>query len=315
MNYFKRLLVIIFISFSLSYLIFVFFKIGLCRYQVHNNDRLSEILTQKTKHNILFVGSSRTHFSINPRIIDSICKVDSYNAGIEGGNIYEFEMILKAYLENHPPPDYLFLSIDLHSFSDGVKMFNYPVYFPFASKNKTIKNYLYENGYLSSFKEILPFLQITDYDDNTKGFFFKSILGQNEIPNGDFQYKGYLSNTDVIVDSTVNVSNSFNLVINKDKINCLNRFVDLCKERKINLIFYYPPEYKSLYLKSVINSSQIFKLIQNISIEHNISFFRDDSLSLSNVNYNFANVSHLNKNGSYNYSLIISQRLHNILKN
>src|SRR5438445_6202232 len=145
----KRLLIALLLTVAICQLSFVVFTKQVQKYEVHNTERLSELLLNHTYYDLIFLGSSRTHFGVNPKIIDSICGLRSYNAGVEGGNLYEFEMMLKSYLENHPSPRYVVLNFDLHSFADTSRIFNYPVYFPYTS-NKVIDTYMSDNGYLNT---------------------------------------------------------------------------------------------------------------------------------------------------------------------
>ena len=119
----KRILVSCILAYIICLLSFLIIKKEIDRYKKHTTSRLTEIFCNKTNYDVLFLGSSRTHLIINPAIIDSICKVNSYNAGMEGANLYEFDMVLKAYLENHPSPQWLVLTIDLHSFTTLRKRF------------------------------------------------------------------------------------------------------------------------------------------------------------------------------------------------
>jgi len=187
----KRLLIASVLTVAICQLSFVVFTKEVEKYEVHNTERLRELLLNHTYYDLIFLGSSRTHFGVNPRIIDSICGLRSYNAGVEGGNLYEFEMMLRSYLENHPSPRYVVLNFDLHSFGVASKLFNYPVYFPYTS-NKVIYAYLSDKGYMNTTKQVFPFLKLADYDDDTKGDFLKMFSGKTEIAPGDFQYKGYV---------------------------------------------------------------------------------------------------------------------------
>ncbi len=303
-------IVFFFLIVSFSYKIFLKFKM---KYETHNTERLTEILVKNTSFDILFIGSSRTHFSINPSIIDSICGFNSYNLGIEGGDMYEFEMMLKAYLVHHPAPKYLVLNLDMHSFTGDQKIYNYPLYLPFYSKNEVIKSYLSTNGYYKRIYDFFPFLAFSDFDDNTKGFFIKGLLGKTEVYANDFQYKGYISNTDnEITDSNFNFPSQY-LSISEFKVNCLNRLIFLCKKSNINVLFTYAPEYKQSYQNSVSNKFQIFSLINSIAKANNIPFIRDDTIKISSDPQYFANVTHLNKLGAKIYSSDFSFRLNYFL--
>lgn len=305
----NRIIVSIAFATSLCYISYFLFTKLLAKYEIHNTDRLTEILEKHTSYDLLFIGSSRTHFSVNPKIIDEKCNLNSFNAGLEGGDIYEFEMILKAYLENHKSPKYIVLNFDMHSFSGQPKIYNYPLYYPYYNSNITIKNYLKQNNYLTNIKEVVPFLQITDFDDNSKGYLIKSLMGKNEIMPNNFQYKGFVSNTDVTISSKDISFINVTLEISNEKIKCLDRIIVLCKKNGIKLIFTYAPEYRKIYQNSIKNKFQIFSIIQSRSDQNNILFLREDDLEICNNPNLFANVTHLNKQGAQVYSVSFATRL------
>jgi len=308
----KRLIFAFVIAGILCQLSFTLFIKEIKKYQQHNTERLTELLTRNTAYDVLFLGSSRTHFDINPAVIDSVCNTRSYNAGVEGGGVYEFEMMLRAYLENHPAPKWLVLDLDLHSFNAGQKMFNYPVYFPYL-QNKVIKRYLSENGHLTPLKKAAPFLRIMDYDDDAKGNFVKGMFGKSEIPPGDFQYKGYISNTSVTVDPNETLpARSAYKISDEGKAN-LDSIVNICRKYNCGIIFMYAPEYKKRLQEIVSNADQILNYMQGYAGGNNIPFLRDDNLDICADPMLFANFGHLNKQGAQTYSVILGAELNAII--
>jgi hypothetical protein len=292
---------------------FVIVKKEIDKYQNHSSGRLAELLYNNTAYNVLFIGSSRTHLTVNPKIIDSICKVNSYNAGIEGANLFEFRMMLHAYLQNHPPPKWLILTLDLHSFAFNPKFFNYAQYFSFTN-NSVIKKYLNDNGYCTLRLKLFPFLEMTDYDDNTKGFFIKGLLGGSEINEGDFQYKGYVSNTQNYITSEDSTSTTtIPLPVSDTAKEYLSDILQTCKDNNIKLIFTYAPEYKHKYQQHHSNSSKILSMIDSVAVKNNIPFFRDDNLSICSDPKLFANIGHLNRVGADKYSCILAKEIKEVM--
>jgi hypothetical protein len=114
---------------------------GLRKFEVHKTEKFQHLLADSAYHDILFLGSSKIHTSVNPLVIDSVCNADSYNAGIEGSNLFESYYVLKGYLEKHRPPEYIFLSLDLFSFDLSYKVFNYTIYLNYID-NKEINKML-----------------------------------------------------------------------------------------------------------------------------------------------------------------------------
>lgn len=309
----KRIVLIVVAAYAFCLVSFFFMKYGIRRYQTDRYKNLNELLVERTGYDVLFIGSSRTHLTINPRIIDSVCHTNSYNAGIEGGNLYEFNMMLSAYLENHPAPEWLVLTLDLHSFVSDVELFNPTQYYPYT-KNKVIRSYLNENGHSTKLLQIFPFLELTEYDDNTKGFFIKGLLNLSEVPKGDFVYKGYLSNTLSQITNNPVGNDAKDVEISESRKKCLNEMLRICKEKGIHVVITYAPEYNDGLKKRIRNSDAVFAYINSISSAANIPFFRDDRLPLCSDPSLFVNAGHLNRTGADIYSGILAEKLKGYIK-
>ncbi|MEP6615393.1 MAG: hypothetical protein ABJA57_02385 [Ginsengibacter sp.] len=284
---------------------------GLAKYNNHKMERLSELFLKPTKYDLLFVGSSRTHTGIYPKVVDSICRLNSYNAGVEGGNLLEFRITLAAYLNTHPLPQYVVLTIDLNSFDLKRKFFNYSQYYPFV-KNKVIEQSLNENGHNTAAIKILPFLILTGYDDYTKSNAIKGLTGHVEIPPGDFQYKGYLSNSENQLTEIEEKVSPKTYQITAEGVESLEQIIRLCRQKNIKLIFAYAPEYKFGLQHQTLNPEQILNLIRETASKNEIPYFRDDSLDLCNNPALFANTGHLNKQGAYDYSIILAHEINEV---
>jgi hypothetical protein len=303
------IIIVIIASAIISQVIYILLNKGLKKYYCHTNTRLEEITQKNTPYDLLLIGSSRVHLSINPAIIDSICNVNSYNAGSEGGKMTVFKMIIDGYLIHHPAPKTLVLAIDLNSLS-RFAIYNYPQYYPFL-KNKVVYNTLLDNGYRVDLIKWFPFLGLTDLDDYSKGNAVKGLLGRGgtEIPDGDFEYKGYLSNGEAYIRKEEKRIKPQKVELSDTAISYLHDIIDTCKARDIKLIFVYAPEYNFNLQKRVTNANEILKTITQITYQNNIPFLRDDSTALCKDPKLFANNGHLNKIGARAYSYILGEQL------
>lgn len=308
-----KILLIIFLNIILCQLAFIYLNKGLVKYNNHSTIRLNEIFNSNTNYDILFIGSSRTHTGINPRIIDSICNASSYNAGVEGGNLLEFKMTYEAYLQNHPAPKVLVLSIDFSSFNLKRKFFNYTQYFPYL-KNRVIDSTLNHNGYNTTLQKFIPFISITDFDDYSKGNAVKGLTGKGgkQIPDGEFQYKGYLSNSNKIITAEDTGKMIHTIDFNKEAIQYLNDIIYLCNKNKTKPVFTYAPEYNFGIRKQFINCPEFFSLVEKTAQNNAIPFLRHDSLSICKNPKMFANTMHLNTLGAEEYSGILADQLNKL---
>ena len=161
----KYLLLFIASCWLALYLIFLLYRNGYEKYNVVELKKMNETLNGSRYHDVLFVGSSRTFYHVNPRIIDSITGLSSFNAGTDGAGLLEMNMILQSYLKTHEPPKQLILELSWQAFSiDGWgPIFNPNTYYPFLDNEIVYST-------LKPYKPVLllkyiPFFQLTQVDD------------------------------------------------------------------------------------------------------------------------------------------------------
>lgn len=286
---------------------------GLWKYYCQSNKRLTEVFDSTTYYDILFIGSSRTKYNVDPKIIDSISGLNSYNAGYDGGKMAEFELTLKGYLAHHSPPKMLVLTLDLHSFIKPSGIFDYPLLYHFLN-NENVVFTLSKYGHNVALIKAIPFIWLTDLDDYFRSNAVKGLLGRgSEISKGDFEYKGYVSNGEEFITKQEQELASKDLGISDEAIASLNEIIEICKERNINIVFTYAPEYELRLQKGVRNANTIFSIITQIANKNNIKYLRDDSLELCKNPKLFANNAHFNKTGAIVYSAVLAKELNIIL--
>jgi hypothetical protein len=300
---------ILFLGITLCQVFFIIYEKGDSRFNLHKKERLTELFLNRTNHDLLFVGSSRTHTDIDPRIIDSLCHVDSYNAGVEGGNLLEFYYTYRAYLVNHPAPRCLVLGLDLGSFDLRRRFFNYTIYLNYI-KNPVIGHMLSDNGHAVALCKWLPFLALTDLDDYSKGNALAGLMGATEILPGDYQYKGFLSNTTNIVHpESAPMEPVRQVLVEPEALGYLKGIVSSTERTGTRLIFVYGPEYKHALRASCTNAAAVFGVIDQFAAAAHIPNLRNDSLDICGEPTLFANPGHLNKQGAQVYSRILGAAL------
>ena len=305
-----RIITVLLIGGGLSWTIATPISLVIYKYRHSDQRHLTELYENNTPYDMLFIGSSRTHRSINPQIIDSICGVNSYNAGVESGSIADFEITLKGYLTHHPAPKSIVLTLDLHSLSKPCQIFYYPQYYPYLD-NAAIDQTLIKYGCHTNIIKLFPFLMITDLDDFTKENAIQLLRGRDtlDIPEGDFDYKGYISNGDKYIEKEKLEQVIKVMSICDEAIASLEEILDICKEKNIDIIFTYAPEYNFNLQKRRTNVNEIFNYITLKACKNHIPYLRNDSLELCKNPRFFANNGHLNKSGAIVYSAILAKQL------
>lgn len=289
---------------------------GLNNYKKHSYGRLEEIFVKNTKFDILFIGSSRTHTTIHPGIIDSITGLSTYNAGMEGAAISEFKMIFDGYLLHHPPPKILILTIDQNSLRLTHDLFDQAQYFPFLNKNKFIKKEFDNMGGNTTLLNYFPFLELIYMDDYVKNNAVKGLLHKTDIKNGEFEYKGFLSNGIKCIDSITNKKNILAAITSSvyaEALNSFNAIIYTCKQRHIKLIITYAPQYRNCDGKMTVSFKRFIDIMDSTTSVNSLQFYRDDCLPLNNNACYFANRGHTNTQGAIAYSGILGKRIKEML--
>jgi hypothetical protein len=282
---------------------------GTKKFYVHNYEKLENIFDSSTDYDIVFIGSSRMHNSINPRIIDSITGLSAYNAGIDGAGLPELKMIFEAYLLKHSTPKKIFLSVDADAFDDIYKFYNHILYLHFL-KNKIVDTTLYRNGYAVLIYKLFPFLRLTEMDDRSKRNAIAGLSGQNELSDEAFQYKGYLSNGNTCIYPSLDaIYEHEKYKIDRKSVAMLNSIINECKKKQIELILIYTPEYNYRLQGYIRNFNEIINVADSIASKNNLLFFRDDKLEMCREKCFFANYGHLNTAGATEYSILLGRRI------
>jgi hypothetical protein len=309
-----RLIVVVAVTLLMCEVFFVFARKQLSKYEICNQEKLTDLFLKKTKYDLLFLGSSKTHADINPRIIDSICHLSSFNAGIVGAHAQEFEMVFNAYLEAHPSPKYVVLSFDLHSFVPTKTFYNYTQYFPYI-QNKILDSTLNKNGYKTLKLKLLPFIEMFDYTDEERGDIIKGLVGKKEVVDSLLHYKGFVANPNkaFLPFKETNV-NPFVTVFSDSEYQCFLRILKTCYTKNIQVIICYSPEYRCMIEKNTINANQIFARIKNDAVSYKMPFLRDDSLAICQDSTLFFDLGHLNEKGSTIYSALFAKEIYPMWK-
>lgn len=310
MNIYIRILLTVILAVGATLVFSFYIEKGQVNYFVHKDKKMKVVFKDSANYDILFIGSSRTHTTINPDIIDSITGLKSYNAGVEGGNLFEFELTLNGYLYHHPPPKLLVLTIDPFSFNSDREMFFPFQYFNVLDNPEVKKVFKNNKEYKYFFIKYMPFLRIIYYDDYTKSLAFRGLLGQNELSHLNFyETKGFASNGFQCVDTAESLLKLQKVNIDKEYVEKLQNIIETCRKRNIQLFFTYAPEFDFRLQASFSNFSSFLQQVYSLARINNIPFFREDSLSMNNKPCLFANYGHVNTNGAIVYSEILGKRL------
>jgi hypothetical protein len=246
----------------------------------------------------LFLGSSRTHYGVNPLILEKLSNKKVMNAGLEGAKIHEMESVLNAFLSKHNPPEKIFLMLDIHSLDLNASTIYNKIFLSHYLSNDTLYKYLRKNiGSEVYLWKYLPYSIITEFDDYTRVNCLKGLTHKHYLENQQYAYKGYISLNQNYrsFDSIVELNNAFNT----KGFQSLIRIVETCQRKNIPLQILQGPYLHDFYIKNQVNTIYL-------EIEKRLAFYKAVEVQTKPINYaetvNFKDEVHLNETGATRYS-------------
>lgn len=279
----------------------------------HQFQKNEQLFNGHISADILLIGSSRVYNTINPKILEDSLKLEVYNAGMPAANIREELLILRAFLSRNRQPKMVVLGLDLFSM-DAKHPFGFYASYLYNLNNRFVNDEMKRDKVKVGLYKLVPFFVMTEFDDYYRGNTIKAVRGQTELRKGDYIYKGYQSNSGNEIQSNVELPHQTNITIGQNGIDSLHTFVEICKQKGIQLIFAYSPEFKSMHIESTQNANDIFTTYSDIARQNNIPFLRNDCLEMCSDRKYFANIGHLNRFGADIYSAILAQQLKMLTK-
>ncbi len=296
------------------YLIF-FYAIdrGLKKSQYLNYDEWNEIYDGNINADVIILGSSRAYKMVSPKIIDSVCNVNSYNLGLDGYHFpFQFTK-LKIYLEHNQKPKVIIQIVDHFTIQQRENLFNVTQFLPYMS-DTLLTNQMKQYEGLKWDDYMLPYKQYSGRPTiiaaglaeflNLKQFSSPKYKGYFPKRNGDWETR---------FDTELQTSKKNKTIKMSDKtINQFEDFIELCISENIQLFIVYAPEYKD-FQKYLNNRGMVTNFYKNYSQKAKSTMyfdFKDHYLTRDKIY--FYNPTHLNKKGSelFTKALADSIKLH-----
>lgn len=258
----------------------------------------NEIYNGGIDPDIIINGSSIAEVQINPKILDTILHVNSYNFGMSG---FGFPMQYARYnvykKQNKKRPKYVIQIVGDGLFEEFDELFQTTQFLPYIKDtilSKETKNY---KG-LDYFDYVLPFKRYSaKYKTILKGFF--SFAGI-EFLNSQ-RYKGYTPNEfewDYKFDEFKEKNpKGKKRKIKEESVRLLETFIKEEYNNKTEVILVFPPTYHELK-KYMLNREVVLNEYKRISNKYNIHFLDYSDTDISSDKNLFYNASHMNKKGA-----------------
>lgn len=291
------LLVLLF-AIALDYMI----SMGLRRTDCYRYQAFNDIFNENLTYDVLYMGNSRGFSHFNPRIIDSICHVNSYGLGLGGYPINVQIAEYHCYKAHNGTPklivhqvDFVTLSMmtDIRHQHDSERFFP-TVYDKSMRKELTQLGYgflelycpLYRyNGYQKVIKDgLLEFLGIKHYVDRPA-------------------YKGFSPEKGVWDGTNVAAMDSISGVMNEDAIALFEDYLIECKEDGVDVLLVNSPVYAPTTRK-VKNMTEVNDYYESVAQRFGFEYMNyTENYDLCNDTLNFCVSVHLNPEATNKFSI------------
>jgi lysophospholipase L1-like esterase len=312
MMYLKRLIIVFIITCFAAYITgSLFDHIYKKRWSVLFFEKSDALIKDTTNYDIIFLGNSRANFGINPYYIDSITKLTSYNFGNGGADAEDIALSCNLYLQKHPCPRLVIISLDGGSLAQKKTLqtrFNYLFYL----ENDTINKYMKRTGFLTQLIKVFPFMKYSFFDEyNRTSLFVKGA----PYPLFDHNiYKGFV-NIDQKKNARAvahfdNGNDSGNYVWNAG-IDYLRNIVSTLQRKGSRVIFVSPPERSSSPGRLRAFKKITDSILIGIANEYHLNYLHFDDPKLYADDY-FIDDIHLNEPGTKIYSQQLADSIKSI---
>lgn len=303
MRLFKYISAVVIISTVLAAVSTVIINRGLKRSSIDFYGKINAVNNPHMAINILLVGSSRTLTNINPRIIDSVTNLRSYNAGLNAAKIKTCYNMVASAIQNQPELKAVVLNVDFNMFHPEIDPYKDPYYYAYTSENKNIM--LTENSKANKIHRLKIF-DVTAYDDYVTYAALRGLAGNTDFSNSN----GFIPHPEqgFTIDTTVIPKGDQPYTKTGEDI--FKSLIALCKAKHVCLMMVIAPYVKERgpWL-NINNYSQIIEKVKNIATQNQVPFF-DYSLSdIGNDTSYFYNSWHLTLKGANTYSILLANSI------
>lgn len=265
------------------------------------NKRYNEQIysTYNLSADIAILGASRASHHYIPKVFEDSLHLKTRNLGIDGKNIFTQYIVLRSIVEHSQhKPKMVILELSAIDINDTPKWNteNLNILFPYFRSESYVRDLL---------KDVLP-----------TGEFYSLIISglyrhnSNILTYSKLLLQGFSIKNDGYIplyrewNKPIKYEEEHGLSIHPKKVEYIEKFISLCKQEDIKLIFVVSPNYKLL-------PNQVWvKTVKAIALGNNIPFLyhEKDSLFHSHPEW-FNEPFHLNDVGAHIYSDLIANEI------
>jgi hypothetical protein len=263
----------------------------------NKNLKSSYVFQHSINSKVLIHGPCEPLWMVDPGILDSVAKINSYNLALSHSDFADNFLHLHLYLKKNIPPEILLLYVTPESIDKRFNAFNTYRFIPFLSDD-TVKEVIKEMDSQFYNYSFIPFIRYAYFN---KQITFQAMQGlkhfitKKEKPyfeNG-FEPPAKITWDNHLEDMQKQYPEGFEFKIDTLRIKYLKKIISLAKSKNIKTILYESPVLNES-LEHLKNRNEIILQLQKIADESQTEFilFKNDYLSSSRKFY----ISSLNLN-------------------
>ncbi|MBS1625222.1 MAG: hypothetical protein JST83_14440 [Bacteroidetes bacterium] len=300
-RFYIQIIIVLALATCLSSLCYYITCAGLRHSREGEPGKISFILYDTSRYEVLFTGSSRISRNIDAGLFTSKTGHSTYNAGIDGAGFATMAWLTREFIKSHHTPRYIFINIDLYAMEVESGLFYYPMFYPYLHGSDT-------RALEAADKRLrrgkwLPFCAIADIDDYLKGVSVDALFSGNGSADSIFHRSGY----EPIYSSTyTGQEDSMVLTFDYDVSNFarLDSLCAGCSAEGCQLFFLMSPIYNAREMQTD-NSRIFYEYLRNIEAKYNIvelNYYTDRRFGHDM----FFNRTHLNNKGATVYTGLLA---------
>ena len=285
-------------------------SLGLSNTDCYRYQTYSDIYKGNMKYDVLIMGNSKAFSHYNPRIIDSICGVNSYSLGVAGYPISVQIATYHCYKSHNGIPklivqeaDFLTLSVmDIRHQHDSERFF--PMVY-----DKCMRKELKALGY--GFMELYcPLYRYFGYQQVIKNGLLEFLRIKHFIDRP--AYKGFSPFKDEWDGTNVSAIDSITGTLDEDAILLFEEYLDECKKDGVNVLLVNSPVYISTTRK-VKNMDEINDYFESVGQKFGCKYLNyTENYELCNDTLNFSHSVHLNSIATDRFSTDFAHDLNSL---
>lgn len=273
----------------------------------------NDIYSGKINADLLIMGSSRAWRHIDPNVLEDSLGLSSYNLGMDGQHLPMQLWRYETFLKKNPIPKVIVYSLDFFMLTPSNELFNKDQFLPYMlfdfNAEEHLKNYI---GF-DYFDYRVPLIR---YCGANKALFHTARISLLPKSNQKGRVKGFYAEDKKWNQDFEKVKaqmTGYNATIDSAILKQFDLYIKNCKQKKIQIILVYSPEYFEGQ-NFVSNRKEVINAFEELAKQNEIKLLNYSSDTISFKKSLFYNTTHLNKTGAELFSKKLASDLKSIIK-